>query len=109
MADNDIFNPETEEELDDLGTVSLTLDDDTEMVCSILTIYPVGDKQYIALLPIEENGVEVESNDVLIYRFIDNGDDAEPDIENIEDDDEYDAAVDAFDEILDDSFFEEGE
>ena len=48
MADNDIFNPETEEELDDLGTVSLTLDDDTEMVCSILTIYPVGDKQYIA-------------------------------------------------------------
>ena len=30
-------------------------------------------------------------------------------IENIEDDDEYDAAVDAFDEILDDSFFEEGE
>ena len=107
MADNDIFNPETEEELDDLGTVSLTLDDDTEMVCSILTIYPVGDKQYIALLPLEENGVEVESNDVLIYRFIDNGDDAEPDIENIEDDDEFEAVCDRYEEVCDEEDFEE--
>ena len=31
----------------------------------------------------------------------------EPDIENIEDDDEYDAAADAFDEILDDEEFDE--
>ena len=102
MADNNIKNSE-EYESENLGTVVLTLDDDTELECLIIAIYPVGGKEYIALLP------DVEDNDeVLIYRFIDNGDDSDPEIENIEDDDEYDAAADAFDELLDeDIFFEE--
>ena len=96
-----------EEELDDdLGTVVLTMDDDTELECSIVCIYPVDDKQYIALMPIAENGDEVEGDEILIYRYIES-EDGEPDIENIEDDDEYDAAADAFDEILDDEEFDE--
>ncbi|HAV27298.1 MAG TPA: DUF1292 domain-containing protein [Lachnospiraceae bacterium] len=89
-------------EEDDLGSVILTLDDDTELECSILCIYPVGDKEYIALLPMND-----DSDEVLIYRFIDNGEDQDPELENIEDDDEYDAAVDAFDEILDEDEFDE--
>ncbi|MBP3902096.1 MAG: DUF1292 domain-containing protein [Blautia sp.] len=28
------------------GTIKLTLDDDTEMECTVLTIFPAGDKQY---------------------------------------------------------------
>jgi hypothetical protein len=48
-----------------------------------------------------------DSDEVLIYRFIDNGEDQDPELENIEDDDEYDAAVDAFDEILDEDEFDE--
>ena len=90
-------NLPAEELEDDLGTVVLTMDDDTELECSIVCIYPVGDKQYIALMPIAENGEEIESDEILIYRYV----------ENIEDDDEYDAAADAFDEILDDEEFDE--
>ena len=102
MADNDVMNSEEYLEEDDLGSVILTLDDDTELECSILCIYPVGDKEYIALLPMND-----DSDEVLIYRFIDNGEDQDPELENIEDDDEYDAAVDAFDEILDEDEFDE--
>lgn len=102
MADNDLMNSEEYMEEDDLGSVILTLDDDTELECSILCIYPVGDKEYIALLPMND-----DSDEVLIYRFIDNGEDQDPELENIEDDDEYDAAVDAFDEILDEDEFDE--
>ena len=102
MADNAVMNSEEYMEEDDLGSVILTLDDDTELECSILCIYPVGDKEYIALLPMND-----DSDEVLIYRFIDNGEDQDPELENIDDDDEYDAAVDAFDEILDEDEFDE--
>ena len=102
MADNEVMNSEEYMEEDDLGSVILTLDDDTELECSILCIYPVGDKEYIALLPMND-----DSDEVLIYRFIDNGEDQDPELENIDDDVEYDAAVDAFDEILDEDEFDE--
>ena len=35
------------------ATVTLTLDNGEILECAILTVYPVGDKQYIALLPLE--------------------------------------------------------
>ncbi len=38
------------------ATVTLTLDDGTVQECAVLTIFPVDDKQYIALLPLDENG-----------------------------------------------------
>ena len=38
------------------ATVTLTLDDDSELVCAVLTIFPAGEHKYIALLPLDENG-----------------------------------------------------
>ena len=38
------------------ATVTLTLDDDTTIECAVLTIYPAGGREYIALLPLDENG-----------------------------------------------------
>ena len=101
MAENENLN--SEEEMD-LGIITLTLDDNTELDCAILAIFPVDDKDYIALLPL---GEEEDDDEVLIYRFIDKGDDADPELENIDDDDEYDAAADAFDEILDEMEFDD--
>ena len=41
----------------DQPTVTLTLDDDTEVKCAVLTIFPApNQKEYIALLPLDENG-----------------------------------------------------
>ena len=37
-------------------TITLTMEDDTEVECAILTVFPVDAKEYIALLPLDENG-----------------------------------------------------
>ncbi len=86
-------------------TVTLTLDNDEELECAVLTIYSVDGKEYIALLPLDENG-ENEEGEVYIYRYVETAD-GEPTLENIEDDDEYEAAADAFDEWLDEQEFED--
>ena len=85
-------------------TVTLTLDNDEVLECAVLTIYEAGGLQYIALLPLDENGEE--EGDVYIYRYIET-DPENPDLENIEDDEEYEIAADAFDEWLDEQEFEE--
>lgn len=86
-------------------TVTLTLDNDEELECDVLTIFPVGEQEYIALLPLTEDGEANEEGDVYIYRYEEI--DGEPNLSNIEDDDEYDAAADAFDEWLDEQEFNE--
>ena len=74
-------------------TVTLTFDDDKEVECGIVAIFPAGEREYIALLPL--GGEEEENGEVYIYRY------SEPSIDNIEDDEEYEIASDAFDELLD--------
>lgn len=86
------------------STVTLTLDDDTEVECAIVSIFPAGDKEYIALLPLEGN--EAEEGEVFIYRYTET-EDGEPNLENIEDDDEYEIVADAFDELLDSEEYDE--
>jgi len=85
-------------------TVTLTLDDGTVLECAVLTIFPAGENEYIALLPINEEG-ENEDGEVFLYRFRE--EDGEPTLENIEDDDEYEMVTDAFDEILDEQEYDE--
>ena len=85
-------------------TVTLTLDNDEEVECAVLTIYEVDGKEYIALLPLDEDG-DNEEGEVYIYRYKEV--DGEPTLENIESDDEYEAAADAFDEWLDEQDFED--
>lgn len=85
-------------------TVTLTLDDGTELECAVLSIFPVGENQYIALLPLEEN--TDDEGDVFLYRFNQLEND-EIELLNIEDDDEYEAVADAFDQMLDEADFED--
>lgn len=89
----------------DVDTVTLTLDNDEELECAILTFLEVDENTYIALLPLSEEDTE-EDSDVYLYRYIET-EDGEPTLENIEDDDEYEAAADAFDEWLDEQEFED--
>ena len=86
-------------------TVTLTLDNDEVIECAVLTIYSVDDKEYIALLPLDEEG-DNEEGDVYIYRYVET-EDGEPTLENIEEDDEYEDAADAFYEWLDEQEFED--
>ena len=85
-------------------TVTLTLDDDSELECQVLTVLDAGDgKSFIALLPL--TGPEAETGNVFLYRYSDaNG---EPELSNIETDEEYEIASDLFDEYLDSVEFDE--
>lgn len=80
-------------------TITLTLEDDSEVECAILTIYPVGEKEYIALLPLDENGQNFDG-EVYLYSFSRTAA-GDPMLENIEDEDEYAAAAQAFEIVLD--------
>ncbi len=84
--------------------VTLTLDDDTELECIVLGTFEVDSKNYIALLPVEEDATD--EGEVFLYRYTEDAD-GNPELSNIEDDDEYEAVADAFDEWLDEQEFEE--
>ena len=85
-------------------TVTLTLDNNEELECAVLTIFEADDQQYIALLPLDENGDNTDGQ-IYLYRFIDNGEDQEPGLENIEEDEEFDRVSAVFNEWLDEQDF----
>lgn len=89
-------------EFDD--TVTLTLDDGEEVECAVIAIYPVDGKDYIALLPME--GEAADTGEVYLYRY-EEDEEGNPNLSNIEDDEEYENAADAFDELLDMEEFDE--
>ncbi|WP_419489553.1 DUF1292 domain-containing protein, partial [Blautia sp.] len=79
-------------------TITLTMEDDTEVECAILTVFPVDVKEYIALLPLDENG-QNESGEVYLYAFA-RTESGDPMLSNIESDEEYAKAAVAFDTVL---------
>ena len=99
MADEKDLNEEEKE-----MTVTLTLDDDTEVECVVLTVFNAGEHEYIALLPME--GADSEEGEVYLYRYSET-EDGTPNLDNIEDDDEYEIVAEAFDELLDAQEYDE--
>ncbi|MCM1123784.1 MAG: DUF1292 domain-containing protein [Eubacterium sp.] len=89
-------------------TVDLELDDGTSVTCAVITILTVSGQEYIALLPLDDQG-ENTDGEVWFYRYSENPDDPneEPELGYIDDDDEYEAVADAFDEYLDSAEFDE--
>ena len=87
-------------------TVTLTLDNDQELECAVLTIFEAEGREYIALLPLDDNG-ENSDGQVYLYRFIDNGEEEEPDLENIVDDDEFERVSEAYNEWMESQDFGE--
>ncbi|MEE1250337.1 MAG: DUF1292 domain-containing protein [Lachnospiraceae bacterium] len=84
--------------------VTLSLDDDSEIECRILTIFEADEQDYIALLPLDENGADNSDGQVYIYRYAEDAD-GNPSLSNIESDDEYEIVSDRFDELLDEAAF----
>lgn len=84
-------------------TVTLTLDNDETLECVVIGIFEAAGREYIALLPME--GRAAEEGEVYLYRYKETA--GEPDLENIETDEEYEAVADAFDELLDSMEYDE--
>lgn len=102
MADNRPNNDDTD------ILVTLDLDDGSQVECEILTIFSVGEQDYIALLPLDDKGEPNDDGEVFIYRYSEDAD-GNPSLDNIQDDDEYEAVSDRFDELLDEAEFNDME
>ena len=61
-------------------TVTLTLENDEELECAVLSIFEAEEREYIALLPLDENG-------------------------DIEDDQEFERVSNAFNELMEEQDF----
>ena len=72
-------------------TLDLVLDDGKEMKCEVIGIFDVEDKEYIALLPLDDDKV-------LLYSYEEEGD--ELNLDNIEDDEEFKKVSETFWEIF---------
>ena len=87
MATFEKVTPVTEDEADDIR-VTLELDEG-EVECEILTIFEANNRDYIALMPLDKKGEE-----------------GLPQIDFIDNDEEYEIAADRFDEMLDEDEFD---
>jgi len=86
MSDFEDINEEIE-----VRTIMLEYEDGTEVECIIRAILEVEGNMYAALLPMGEDEYQ-------IYGFAENGDDVE--IINIEDENEYEIVLKAFDDYF---------
>lgn len=104
--------PATEDPLSEAASeemmVDLELDDGSLITCAVVTILTVSGKDYIVLLPLNEEG-QSENGEVWFYRYYEDESDPnkEPVLEYIDDDEEYEIVGDAFDEYLDTVEFDE--
>ncbi|WDV45750.1 DUF1292 domain-containing protein [Clostridiaceae bacterium M8S5] len=76
--------------MDENNVIHLELEDGKKVDCSVLAVFEVESKEYIALLPDEEETV-------YIYKYIEEN--GEPILSHIESDEEYDMVSHAFMEI----------
>ena len=93
---------------DEEMTVEPELEDGTVVNCAIITILEVEGKDYIVLMPLDENG-QNDDGEVWFYRYSENPNDPneEPQLDYIDDDAEYEKVEEAFDEYLDSCEFDE--
>lgn len=95
MADNKYF--EEDEEM----FVTLTLEDDSEVECEVITIFEVDGQDYIVLLPTDD-----EEGEVFIYRYFED-EEGNPGLDNIETDEEFEMVSEAFDQLVEDGEYDE--
>lgn len=97
------------ENTDEEMTVTLDLEDGSSVDCAIVTILEVDKRDYIVLMPLDDNGQGNEEGEVWFYRYQDDPDNpnAEPIMDYIDSDEEYENVEDAFQEFLDNVEFDE--
>lgn len=83
----------------DEAIMHLTLEDDRQIDALVLGYFEVDEKEYVALLPEEEE-------DVLVYEYIELEDEAF-DLRHIEDEDEFESVSEAFYELFSDEDIDE--
>ena len=100
MNKND--NPSNNETNDDeLDQVTLYLEDDSELLCDVISVFECNGRSYISLLPVDD-----PDGDFIFYRYSEK-ENGEVELDDIDSDDEFEDVADAFDEIYDDAEWQE--
>lgn len=85
------------DKIDNEDQMTLYLDDGTELVCDVVGIFNDGEQDYIALFPADGD----DDADIFLYRFSMENDDFDSiKLENIETDEEFDRAAEAFEAYM---------
>ncbi len=79
--------------------LTVDLEDGSTETFQIIKIFEVDKQDYIAVVP--TNG----ANEVYFYRHFED-EEGNPSIDNIDSDDEFEAVIDMFDQLLDDEEFD---
>lgn len=87
-------------DMDEEDHIVLTLDDDTELECVVLDIFPFHDKEYIALFPVSEEDEDEEEEGILLYEYAESEDGEEIELSQIESEEDYNAVAEEFDRLL---------
>ncbi len=83
-------------------TITLYLDDNVEVECDILAIFPIKEQFYVALMP--QTSIDgYEPGEYFFYRYQSDGENVE--LSDIETDEEWEAVEDKFEELLDEEEF----
>lgn len=83
-------------------TITLILENEQEVECDILAIFPVQNMFYVALMP--QTPVEgYEEGEYFLYRYQSDGENVT--LTDIESDEEWEIAEDKFEELLDEDEF----
>lgn len=96
------FTPEVDMDEEEPLILNLELEDGKEVACEVVGIFEVEEVEYIALVPEDDD-------QVLIYRYTENDDAEEVELDQIEDDEEFDKVTAAFWEIFGEEDFEKEE
>ncbi|MET3617522.1 uncharacterized protein YrzB (UPF0473 family) [Peptoniphilus olsenii] len=78
-------------------TITLTLDDNSELVCIVIGIFECDNNEYIALVPESEE----DGDEVLLYKYKEISEE-EVELDVIESDEEFEKVTAKFDEIFND-------
>lgn len=86
---------------EEMDIIYLTLEDDSELECGILGIFEVEDKSYIALIALDDE------EQILLYEYLEDGDEFE--LGQIEDEDELELVLEAFNTLFIDDDYDDDE
>lgn len=78
-------------------TITLEFEDDEAVECEVLGVFEVEEKEYIALLPVDQ--ADEDEAEVFLYKYNEDGEEFE--LADIEDEAEFDKVAEAFDAIMD--------
>ena len=88
---------EHEHEHEEMDVITLTLEDDSEMDCAVIGVFPYEEKDYIALLPLKDDEVDEDAS-VLLYEYSELEED-ELELIFIEDEDFFNEVADEFERL----------